>query len=140
MIKVFVALSTNGAVGLEAMLSSFCEVERLPLSAVPRVEFSAHPMSLVVIDLRLSAQQGIAAVAGIRKTHGYGPGVLALTRQGDAVTTISALESGADTFLHVPASASTLAAAIMSLGRLTGSLPGSRFKIAVPTRTCEELI
>lgn len=139
MIKAFVSLSSRSP-GLETMLSPYCEVALLPLSAVPRIRFSDHLRSVVVIDLRVAAQQGIATVADIRKTYGYGPGVLALTRQGDAVTTISALESGADTFLHVPVSASTLAAAIFSLGRLTGALPTRRFKIAVPTRACEELI
>lgn len=138
--KAFVALSLAASTGLDALLPSGYRVERVSPAKMAGMDFRENPASVVVLDLRVSPARGIGVVTAIRKTYGYGPGILVLTRPCDPVTTVSALDSGADTFVHGPVSPSTLAAAILSLGRLTGALRGGTFRIGQPARTFEELI
>ncbi len=79
---------------------------------------------ILLLDLRKSPRQVIDTIKSIRRRQGFGPGIIVMARRGDVVTTIEALEAGADSLTHCPGTDATLvAASIIGLGRLMGVLP-----------------
>jgi|GEM_PF-6420183 len=82
---------------------------------------------IVLLDLRRHPRQAIDTIKSIRRRQGFGPGIIVMTRRGDVVTTLEALEAGADSLTHCPGTDATLvAASIIGLGRLMGVLPQGR--------------
>jgi FixJ family two-component response regulator len=79
---------------------------------------------ILLLDLRRSPRQVIDTIKSIRQQLGFGPGIIVMTRRGDVVITLEALEAGADSLTHCPGTDATLvAASIIGLGRLMGVLP-----------------
>ncbi|CDL01240.1 protein of unknown function [Magnetospirillum gryphiswaldense MSR-1 v2] len=79
---------------------------------------------IMLLDLRRHPRQAIDTIKSIRRRQGFGPGIIVMTRRGDVVITLEALEAGADSLTHCPGTDATLvAASIIGLGRLMGVLP-----------------
>lgn len=73
--------------------------------------------TVMVVDMRAGAQQGLTIIRHVRLRLGYGPGILILTGRRSTMT-IPGLEAGADTFLEYDEEPGLLGAAVLSLVRL----------------------
>lgn len=98
-----------------------------------RAVLAAARIDLVVLDLMLPGEDGLALCRQLRGESGPQLPVLMLTARGDEVDRILGLEMGADDYLAKPFAARELLARIRSVLRRTRMLPPN-LAVAEPAR------
>ena len=83
-------------------------------------QLQRHPCDLLVLDLGLPTEDGLAIAARLRLSH-PGVGIVMLTARGALTDRLDGLERGADAYLVKPVDMRELAAVLRSLHRRLGA-------------------
>lgn len=114
--------------GIRELLATYLEKEGMRTSAAAngrqmRAALEAAVPDLIVLDLMLPGEDGLALCRELRAGRHRGVPILMLTARGDEVDRIIGLEMGADDYLAKPFGVRELLARIKAVLRRTRMLP-----------------
>ncbi|WP_373190936.1 response regulator transcription factor [Halomonas sp.] len=92
----------------------------------------SEPFDLLILDWHLPDASGLEVMAHLRHGHAWSQPILFITAESKEDAVVTALEAGADDFLHKPLNPAELCARVKALGRRT-----SYAQVTAPLVLCE---